>query len=72
MDILIIPDLMKILLDFVCISVCLYLCISLYVCLCIVGYGGLFRVGELHPDTQRSDCPHKGKRGYKLQVLLRE
>lgn len=63
MDIVIIHNFMKILLNFVCRSVCLYYrCTSLYVCLCIVGYGCLFRVGELHPDTQRSDCPHKGER----------
>lgn len=64
MDILIIHDLIKILINLMCISVCLNdRCIGLYMCLCIVGYGGLFRVRELHPDTQRSDCPHKGKRG---------
>lgn len=64
MDILIIHNFKKILLNFMCRSVCLYhRYTSLYVYLCIVGYGGLFRVRKLHPDTQRSDCPHKGKRG---------
>lgn len=63
MDILIIHNFKKILLILCAeVSVCM-IGILVYVCLCIVGYGGLFRVRKLHPDTQRSDCPHKGKRG---------